>query len=218
MTDTATRAGRRAGAPALRRAVAFEAALWRSLLAWVRRRPPVVEPGGTAFGYAATVTPLFWVFIGVSAVEVPMLDVIIAHTVGWRWLRILALVVGVYGLFWMFGLLAAMRWHPHVVGPAGLRVRYGGSIDIRIPWEDVAEIRPRSRQLAASRTVQSEAGDAGVILSIVTGSQTSVDVVLRRPTSVLLPKGPSEPVTELRFHVDDPRALVALAHRHLDVA
>jgi len=42
--------------------------------------------------------------------------------------------------------------------------------------------------------------------------------VLREPLSVRLPKGPSEPVREIRLYADDPTALVEHARRHLPAA
>jgi hypothetical protein len=48
------------------------------------------------------------------------------------------------------------------------------------------------------------------------GSQTSVDVMLSRPLSVDVKKTRGEPVTQIRFHADDPEALVAAAQAQLD--
>jgi hypothetical protein len=51
------------------------------------------------------------------------------------------------------------------------------------------------------------------VLSLVVLSQTSVDVVFREPIRVGLPRGTSEPVTELRFYADNPAGLVAMGRR-----
>jgi hypothetical protein len=56
---------------------------------------------------------------------------------------------------------------------------------------------------------------SGLILHLGVLSKTNVDVVLRHPTTVPLPKGSSEPVTELTFYADDPGSLVAGALEHL---
>jgi hypothetical protein len=195
----------------LSRAVGYELALWRSLFRWILRRPAGVGPGDAAFSYAGVVMPIFGVFIGLSAIEVPILDLILRNTVPWERVRHIALAVGIYGLFWMIGLLASLRVHPHVVGRGGLRVRNAHSVDVTLPWSAIAEVRHRYRSLPSSRTVQID----GTIVNVSTGSQTSVDVVLREPTSLRLPKGPSDPATELRFYADDPNALVAAAREHL---
>ncbi|MET8154116.1 hypothetical protein ACIBSW_09015 [Actinoplanes sp. NPDC049668] len=47
------------------------------------------------------------------------------------------------------------------------------------------------------------------------GSQTSIDVVLSRPLTVAHKKTGGRPVTQIRFHADDPEALVAAAQQRL---
>ncbi len=195
----------------VRRAVSYELGLWRSLYRWVFRRPPALDGDARTFGYTGAVALLFWVFIGVSAVEIPVAHVILPWEIAQR----ISLVIGFYGLLWMVGLLASLYVHPHVVDDAGLRLRYGTSVDISVPWEAVATVRSRRRTAPSGRGLQLEDTDSGTIAHLGMSSQTSVDVVLSRPTKVPLPKGASEPVTELRFYADDPDALVACAREHL---
>ncbi|MEU5938507.1 hypothetical protein ABZ807_04845 [Micromonospora sp. NPDC047548] len=201
----------------LRRAVAYEIGMWRSLHRWLLRRPLMLSPGAEAFSYVGVVKPILGVFIGLSAIEVPIFDLILSRTVPWQWVRQVVLGLGIWGLLWMIGLFASLRVHPHVLDADGLRVRNGASVDIALPWTAVAAVAARYRSLPSSRTVQVEQGDAGPILHVATGGQTSVDVVLREPLTVALPKGPSAPVSEIRLYADDPDALVALARRHLGV-
>jgi hypothetical protein len=52
----------------VRRAVAFEVNLYRSLFRWVTRRPDV-PPGAAAFPYVGAVATLLWAFVIVSAIE-----------------------------------------------------------------------------------------------------------------------------------------------------
>jgi hypothetical protein len=47
----------------LRKAVAFEVLMWRSLYRWVFRRPLTREPGAATFGYATATAPIMWTFI-----------------------------------------------------------------------------------------------------------------------------------------------------------
>lgn len=201
----------------LRLAVVFELTLWASLCRWILRRPLPIEPGGEPFSYAGVVKPILGVFIVLSAIEIPILDLILRHTMSWEPVRITALAIGIYGLFWMIGLLACMQVRPHVVGPSGFRIRYGAMGEITLPWEAVASVRARYRSLPTSRAVQFERIDDEVILNVGAAKQTSVDLLLRRPTSIPLPAGPSEPVTELRFYADDPDALVARVQNDLAV-
>lgn len=188
-----------------RKAVRFELSLYRSLYRWVARRP-VAPPGSEPFGYAEAVTPLLWVFIVVSAIDIPVLHLVLP----WRTAEIISFVVGVWGLTWMIGLLASLRVSPHTVSASELRVRYGTGIDIIVPWDAVAEVRSRRRDLPSSRTVHLDQTESGAVLQIGITSQTNVDVVLRQPTAVPV-KGRTESISELRFFADDPRALVLRA-------
>ena len=95
-----------------------------------------------------------------------------------------------------------------------LRIRYGTTLDMTIPWDAVASIGVRHRDLPSSRTVQIGRLESGTVLHVGIASQTSVDVALRDPVTVRLPMG-SERVAELRFHADDARALVACARQHV---
>jgi len=209
VTITDRRTTRTAVPPFVRKAVLYELGMWRSLYRWILRRPVASGTGTEAFGYAAVVTPLFVAFIAVSAIEVPILHLLLP----WETARLIGDALGFYGLFWMVGLLASIRVHPHVVSDSGLRVRYGFSVDFTIPWDAIATIQTRGRDLPG-RTAQIDRSGAGVVLQIGILKQTNVDVTLHHPTTVPLPKG-SESITELRFYVDDPDALVARSRQNV---
>ncbi len=66
------------------------------------------------------------------------------------------LALGAYGLFWMFGLLASLLIHPHVLSDAGLRIRYGITVDMAIPWEAIGEIRTEGARPRRARCSSSE--------------------------------------------------------------
>ncbi|MEU7850789.1 hypothetical protein AB0B74_14350 [Micromonospora parva] len=210
MSDTTASTSARVG-PLLRRAAEAEAATWRSLYVWARRRALPLRPGDEPFGYLGVVKPILGIFIGLSAVEIPIFDVVVTHVVPWRPARWIVLGLGVWGLLWMIGLYAGMTIHPHVVGDSGLRVRLNSGIDIFIPWTDVEALRKRYRSLPSSRSVQVEQEGDRRVVSIAVGSQTSVDVLLRRPLTFDLPRGGSAPVNELRLYADDPDGLLRSA-------
>ena len=188
----------------MRKVLAYEAAMWRGLYRWITRRSVELAPGDMAFGHAGPVKPIFAVFIVLSALEIPIVDLVVSRVVPWTPVRFIVLAGGAYGLVWMFGLLGALLTSPHVVGDAGIRVRNGTSVDVTIPWDAVASVSHRYRSLPSSRAVQVE----GAVLNLGTGSQTSVDVTLREPLTLPVH---NEPAHEVRFYADDPKALVALS-------
>jgi hypothetical protein len=189
-----------------RRALFYELNIWRSLYRWVFRRPVTPSPEAQAFAYASTLTPILIAFIAVSAIEIPVVHLLLP----WKTVRQAFFPLGVWGVTWMIGLLASLRTHPHVVAASGLRVRYGFVLDVDLPWELVAELRTQRRSLTSGRKVQVERADAGTTLHVAISSTTNVEVRLRQPLTVQLPSGP-EPITELHLYADDPRALVGVA-------
>jgi hypothetical protein len=75
----------------------------------------------------------------------------------------------------MLGLLASLRTYPHVVGGSGLRIRYGTTVDITVPWDAVTSIGVRRRDLPSSRTVQLSRLESGTVPQVGISSQTNVD-------------------------------------------
>jgi hypothetical protein len=196
----------------IRRGVAFELRLYRSLFRWVTRRPAVPAGDVEAFGYAKLVTPVMWVWIFASAIEVPVAHLVIP----WDPVRITALVIGVWGLLWMVGLLASLNVYPHLLGDTTLRVRHGASTDIAVPWDAIASVTVQRRDLPSSiRTLQPRETDRGIDLQVGVSGEVNVHAVLRRPITVPTPKGDLE-ISELSFMADDPRALAARVRQNLD--
>lgn len=196
----------------LRMAVRYELIMWRSLLRVLLRWPEKVEPGARQFGYARAVAPILIVLTVVSAIEVVVVDVVLRHVLPWTPLRYAALALGVWGVLWMLGIAAIYRCHRHLVGPSGLRIRNSTSVDLTLRWDEIEAVRAVSRYPDGSGTVQ-RAGDR---VSIAVGNQTAVDVVLREPRTLGLPKGDAAPVREIRFQADAPDELVALARTFLE--
>ena len=192
----------------LRIVVVFEIRMWRSLYRWIFRRPVATGPGAEPFTYAGLQTPLLVVFIAVSAIEIPVLHMLLP----WEAVRFVVDLLGVYGLLWMIGILAMVRVHPHVLSDEGLRFRYAAGVDATLPWSAVAAVRERGRGLEKGRSIQVIDG----VLHVVMVKQTNVDVTLREPTTVTWAKGRSATVTEVRLYADDPRAFVARARELAD--
>ncbi|GLW33732.1 hypothetical protein [Actinoplanes regularis] len=202
MSETSTPARSSAGT-LLQRAAEMERATWRSMYLWLRGRHRVSTPGHEPFGYVGVIKPILMVFIVLSAIEVPVFDLIVTNVVPWRPARWIVLVLGVWGLLWMLGFLATMTIHPHVVGAGGIRVRHGASVDFTVAWDDVESVRKCYRSLPTNRSVQFEQDGERRVLNVGVGKQTNIDVRLRRPMTFPLPNGSGEPVDEIRLYADD---------------
>jgi hypothetical protein len=183
--------------------IRYEIRLWIALFRWILRRPVPLPPGTVRFHYSGAVTMILAVLLAVSAIEIPILHLMLP----WPVVRGISVVVGCSGLFWMVGLLATMRVHPHLVGPDGLRIRNSITLDLPLAWSDVASVRARPRSMPPGGQTQVEDG----VLSLGMASGTTVDVVLARPLVVPVKKTRGEPVTQIRFHADDADGLIAAA-------
>ena len=99
-----------------------------------------------------------------------------------------------------------------------LRVRNGARIDIPVPWDVVASVETRRRDLPSSiRSLQPVETDDGTHLHVAVGGETNVDARLRRPLTVTTRSGPFV-VTAVSFLVDDPRDFVAGARKRIAAA
>lgn len=192
-------------------AVVFEVRLYRSLVRWVVRRPELGGPGDEPVSYARTVTPVMWLWIFASAVEIPVVHLLVP----WDGVRVALLAVGVCGLLWMVGLLASLSVYPHLFGTQTLHVRHGASHRITVPWDAVASVTYKEQSLDSSVwTLQPRETERGVDLQVAVSGLVNVHAQLRAPTRVSTAKGEME-ISELSFFADDPRAAVARARKLL---
>jgi hypothetical protein len=173
--------------------VRLEIGIWRSLFLWIFRRVPGRGPRSEDFGYAKEVTPILIVFIFLSALEIPVVHVLIP----WAPVKLALLIVGVWGVLWMIGYLAGMRVFRHLIDADGIRIRQGAHVDVRIPWDAVGDVRAQRGSFKAHGLAVAD----GVAFVPVL-NQTRVSVVLARPT---------DGFGEVRFYVDDPRGFVEAA-------
>jgi hypothetical protein len=217
MTDVrrapAPSAARRLGRFAVR-ALKLELRIYASIGRFLTRRP-AIAPGAAGFGYHRPVFTILMVFIVLSAVEIPIIDLIVHR---WPVVRIAFLILGIWGLTWMFGLLAAYLMRPHTVGPEGIRVREGLEIDILLTWDDIASVA-REHRVDEPKTPRITDADATRTLALRMQDETAIVIELERPTLVRLPgwppKGGEQLVDEVRIWVDDPAAFMAAVRQHL---
>ena len=192
-----------------RRAVLFEVSLYRSLLRWVTRRPDV-PPGAVPFAYVGAVSVLLWAFIIVSTVELVVVHLLLP----WETVRLIADIIGIWGLLWMLGLAASLTVRPHAVAEEGLLVRYGTGTHFTVPWDAISKVTSRERSHDKSKTVQPDSDGSDPVLMVVVASRTNVDITLSRPLTFPV-RGTDEQVTVIRLYADDPRGLVQQVRAHV---
>lgn len=208
MSTATTERARRPSLP--RRMLRAEWNIWRSLALWTTRRRPEATATTRAFPYSRDVTPLLLAFLFVSLIELPVFHFLIP----WETVRLVALVLGVWGLLWMVGYLAAMRVFPHLLDARGLRVRHGAAVDLLLPWEAIADVRAERDDVPRNDPLQFTTAPDGVVAKVAILKMTRVTVTLREPLALTHCDDPRE-VVAVKLAADDPAALVQAARERL---
>ncbi|MFC4125488.1 hypothetical protein [Nocardia rhizosphaerae] len=183
-----------------RRFVRWEIDIWASLGRAVTRRPDTA--GGTPLRYAGAMSAVLWAFVVVSAVEIPAVHLLIP----WTPVRLAALALGIWGVLWMLGLLAAHHMYPHVLTADRLRVRYLRRTELDLPLAQIRTARPVLRAHDGVRPAQLV--DDGTLV-VPVGDSTNVRIDLIEPRAFATPTG-EHTTRVVAFWADDPRAAVAL--------
>lgn len=199
---TARRSALRQVVPvAVRRLLVHELRAAGSLGRWALRGKHGVRPGDLAAAYTGPQTAMMYGLVFVSVIE----TVALALVIPWPAVHRVVLVLDLYGIAFVLALHAACVTRPHVVRPDGsLRIRYGALFDLAVPPDAVASVRVDRRYPEGRLVTLSEDG----VLDLIVGSQTSVTVELNRPLPFTRPLGGRGEARTIRFHADDPRALV----------
>jgi hypothetical protein len=149
------------------------------------------------------------IFIVLSAVEIPIVDLIV-HP--WPWVRIPLLALGIWGVTWMVGLMLGYLTRPHSVGPDGIRARLGTDLDVDLPWEAVASVE-RSRDVTEKAPkIRDEAH--GRTLAIRMANETNILVTLEHPVPTEVSGRPAE-LDAVRLWVDDPDGFMSAVRTHI---
>jgi hypothetical protein len=168
-------------------ALLLELALYRSLARWIARRPDV-PAGVTPIGYAQLVGPMLWLWIFGSATEVVVLDVVL-RSVEADWaeaIRLPLLAIGIWGVLWMVGMLAAYRVRPHLLTDDRLRIRNSARTWVDVPLSAVEAIRAVGHELPGIvRAVHHEDG----LLLVGVSSRTNLELILTSPTVLRTSRG-----------------------------
>ncbi len=186
-----------------RRVLVFEWNIYRGLFRWLARRPSV-PAGSQPLGYAQLATPMIALWIFASALEIPLIHVLVP----WEGVRLALVLVGVWGLVWMLGMLGGLRSYPHLLSDTELRVRNGAGVDIVLPLPEIAAAGVDDRDLSSSvYTLQPRETPAGTDLQVGVSGRVNVTVTLREPRRVPTRIGMLD-VVSVSFWTDDPRTVV----------
>ncbi|MHA6694116.1 hypothetical protein [Homoserinimonas sp. A520] len=193
-----------------RRAISMEIGVWLSLYRFIFRRPNV-PAGAKGFTYHRPLMSIMIIFIVLSAVEIPIIDLIVHQ---WLFVRIPFLILGIWGLTFMVGFLLGYLTRPHAVGPDGIRVRNGAEVDIPISWDDVYSVEPDKQVVESAKEPKVTSGEGGDTLHLRIQNETNILITLERPTAIRLPHGP-ETVWEIRLFADEPKQFMDEVRRHI---
>ena len=178
----------------------MELRLYAAFLLWCCGRKSV--PSGTEpWGYARLVTPMLWLWVFGSAVEVVVFHVIIP----WDGIRLIVDIISVWGLVWMLGCLAANQIRPHLLSEHVLRVRSGVYHDLVIPREAIASASLGEADLpSAMKMLHWEEDDSDGHLSLGVSGRTNATVHLHQPTPIDTAKGVLT-ASRVSLWADEPR-------------
>ncbi|WP_349427449.1 hypothetical protein [Microbacterium sp. LWS13-1.2] len=185
-----------------------EIGVWKSLYRWLFRRPRVPR-GASGFSYHSPVLTILVIFIVLSTIEIPIVDLIVHD---WPWVRIPLLAAGIWGVTWMIGLLLGFLTRPHAVGPEGIRARSGAEVDIDLPWAAVASVEKSRDVLEKAPKIRDE--PHGRTLALRIQDETDVLVILERPVAVRLGDTVAE-VDAVRLWVDDLDRFMTAVRTHI---
>ncbi|MGW0652277.1 hypothetical protein ACWD4T_26290 [Streptomyces umbrinus] len=185
----------------VRHLVAHEVRLLASIGRWVTRRPHGIGRG-RAFSYGRGQGAMMFGFGFVSVLESVCMAVLLRnHPAVHR----VVFALDVYTLLLIVGMHAASVTRPHVLDDTGdedeafLRIRRAAHVDVRVPLAAISSVR---RELVTTH----EKRDGRLDLAI--GAQTTITLELSSPVRHFTFLGRPKDVTMIRFHADEPEALV----------
>jgi hypothetical protein len=198
----------------LKRALLLELNIYANIGRLLARRPAIPR-GAAGFSYHKPVLTVLIIFIVLSAVEIPIVDLIVHR---WPVVRISFLILGIWGVTWMFGFLCAYLMKPHTVGPDGIRVRQGLEVDLAFSWDDIASVA-RNKRVDEPKSPRFDETDDSRTLVFRMQDETIIEIELERPTTVRLPgggaKGGEQTITGVRIWVDDSTAFMDEVRKYL---
>ena len=187
----------------VRRIVRFDLEGMVSLALWVARRRHGVPYGATAVSYSRAQTSTMMVFLFAMVVELVGAEILLRAFGAPVGLRTVILVVDAYTVLIVLAVIAACITRPHVVSADEVRIRYGAFFDLRVPREQIAQVRV-VRNFNENGTVKVQ-NDR---LAVAVASQTNLILELTEPITAVRPLGRRAEARTIRFFADDPRTAI----------
>jgi hypothetical protein len=187
----------------VRRIVGFDLKGMVSLALWVARRRHGVPYGATAVSYSRAQTSTMMIFLFAMVVELVGAEILLRAFGAPVGLRTVILVVDAYTALIVLAVIAACITRPHVVSADEVRIRYGAFFDLRVPREQIAQVRQvRNFNENGAVTVQDDR------LAVAVASQTNLILELTEPITAVRPLGRRAEARMIRLFADDPSAAI----------
>lgn len=187
--------------PLLRPAVS-ELRYYHSLVLAVagKRRVPA---GATPFGYTKGTRGIPIAIGAVSLVELVLVHLLVP----WPWLRIVLLILSIWGVLFVAGFFASRVVHPHIVTADSLHLRWGHATVLTTSLANVSSVARRTNHahtqphVDGDRLILTQFQSTNVVLRFAQPVATDAPVSKKhRPVDVR--------VTEVQLFVDDPEAFL----------
>lgn len=147
--------------------------MWRIISFLVRRKKNVPD-GAVTFRYGSEQRAVFIALFIVSIVEIVVVEVIVP----WNTVRMIVIVLSIYGAIWLVLFFLSFRINPHYLDDSHLVLRVGLLAEIRIELKNIASISAMHRTWE-NKFLSLSDGNA----VIKHGSDTNIQIQLCEPIS-----------------------------------
>lgn len=193
------------------RFIASEFGLISSLVRLIARRPKV-PAGSTVFTYHRQSSPVVWTMVAFLVIELVVLHLVIP----WDAVRLVALILGLYGLLWVVGYVAGFVMHPHLLTEQDLIIRRGSTLAIVLPLDTIERLDAKDRDLPGWRSIRYRASSrpgGEPSLHIAQSGRTNLDLELSEAIDRHLIDG-GEAIRRISIWADDAEGLLRRLRYH----
>ena len=181
-----------------------EPRLFYCLVKWVFRRTKLRE-GEFSYHKRSALDMFVLLIVLVSPVEILVVEVLLLAFLPLLWLRLLVLLLEIYGFFWFLGFYASRIALPHSLGEDGISLHHGTFAEGFIPYS-VIESAERKRMKAPG------SGDGLIIENrdafFTIAGHTDITLALSGPRRLHGFLRPTAPVDTVHLAVDAPEKFV----------